>query len=164
MFFELNQPNRKHTPTTSDERSMSKQLEINNKKIYKWNLSIVQWIWFFLTKNFLFLFFIFRSDFRPTSFEKEHEIFRLRIYKVYAWGVPLIIAGTAAVLDHMKHNSANNVHLLYPRFCETEFWFAGEKCGTFFSPQWKLLNKVEQFSFTKEKEFCKRKSISVCFW
>lgn len=66
------------------------------------------------------------SDFRPTSLEKGQEIVRLRFYKVYAWGVPLIITGTAATLDHMRKNAMTEVTFLQPRFCEKEYWFAGK--------------------------------------
>lgn len=66
------------------------------------------------------------SDFRPTSLEKGQEIVRLRFYKVYAWGVPLIITGTAATLDHMRKNDMTEVTFLQPRFCEKEYWFAGK--------------------------------------
>lgn len=55
--------------------------------------------------------------------ERNQERNRLRIYKIYAFGVPLLISGIAA----MRHSSsmAGDVYL-QPRFCETEYWFAGE--------------------------------------
>lgn len=45
---------------------------------------------------------------------------------MYAWGVPLIITGTAATLDHMRKNDMTEVTFLQPRFCEKEYWFAGK--------------------------------------
>ncbi|XP_055589009.1 probable G-protein coupled receptor Mth-like 1 [Uranotaenia lowii] len=60
-------------------------------------------------------------DLRPTSLEKSQEICRLRIYEVYAWGVPLVIAGVAAILD----NLADTVYLR-PRFGERTCWFYGD--------------------------------------
>lgn len=70
-------------------------------------------------------------DFRP-NMERNQERNRLRIYKIYAFGVPLLISGIAA----MRHTSsmAGDVLYLQPRFCETEYWFAGE----FFSSFWKI--------------------------
>lgn len=63
-------------------------------------------------------------DFRPSSLERSQEKKRLRFYKIYAWGVPLIITGTATLMNHMRKT---NETFLQPRFCETEYWFAGEK-------------------------------------
>lgn len=61
------------------------------------------------------------SDLRPTSLEKSQEVCRLRIYEVYAWGVPLVIAGVAAILDNMP-----DTVYLRPRFGEQTCWFYGE--------------------------------------
>lgn len=69
---------------------------------------------------------VFR-DFRPTSLERSQEKVRLRIYKMYAWGVPLLISGCAATLDHMRKNSLTENVYLQPRFCEKEYWFAGKR-------------------------------------
>nr|CAD7405762.1 unnamed protein product [Timema poppensis] len=60
------------------------------------------------------------GDFRPSSLDKLQEVCRLRLYQVYAWGVPLIIAGVAALVDNLppSHNS-----LLRPRFGQRTCWF-----------------------------------------
>ncbi|XP_058453499.1 probable G-protein coupled receptor Mth-like 1 isoform X1 [Malaya genurostris] len=60
-------------------------------------------------------------DLRPTSLEKSQEICRLRIYEVYAWGVPLVIAGVAAILDNLP-----DTVYLRPRFGERTCWFYGD--------------------------------------
>uniref|UniRef100_A0A182QWH6 G-protein coupled receptors family 2 profile 2 domain-containing protein n=1 Tax=Anopheles farauti TaxID=69004 RepID=A0A182QWH6_9DIPT len=66
------------------------------------------------------------SDLRPTSLEKSQEICRLRIYEVYAWGVPLVIAGVAAILDNLPDS---NDTYLRPRFGEAKCWFyEGNRC------------------------------------
>lgn len=57
--------------------------------------------------------------------ERNQERTRLRIYKIYAFGIPMLIAGIAA----MRHSSSTPGDVyLQPHFCETEYWFAGE-CG-----------------------------------
>ncbi|EDS29618.1 conserved hypothetical protein [Culex quinquefasciatus] len=61
------------------------------------------------------------SDLRPTSLEKSQEICRLRIYEVYAWGVPFVIAGVAAILDNLP-----DTVYLRPRFGERTCWFYGD--------------------------------------
>uniref|UniRef100_A0A182YFZ7 G-protein coupled receptors family 2 profile 2 domain-containing protein n=1 Tax=Anopheles stephensi TaxID=30069 RepID=A0A182YFZ7_ANOST len=63
-------------------------------------------------------------DLRPTSLEKSQEICRLRIYEVYAWGVPLVIAGVAAILDNLPDS---NDTYLRPRFGEAKCWFYGKR-------------------------------------
>ncbi|CAO1351306.1 unnamed protein product [Diamesa tonsa] len=63
-------------------------------------------------------------DFRPTSLEKGQEIYRLRIYEVYAWGVPILITTIAAVLDNLPENSSET--FLRPRFGENKCWFYGD--------------------------------------
>uniref|UniRef100_A0A1Q3FUJ4 Putative g-protein coupled receptor mth-like 1 n=2 Tax=Culex tarsalis TaxID=7177 RepID=A0A1Q3FUJ4_CULTA len=60
-------------------------------------------------------------DLRPTSLEKSQEICRLRIYEVYAWGVPFVIAGVAAILDNLP-----DTVYLRPRFGERTCWFYGD--------------------------------------
>jgi hypothetical protein len=73
--------------------------------------------------NDFFVLFLFRcSDFRPTSLEKSQESCRLRIYHVWAWGVPLLIAIVAAILDQMPSDEA----ILRPRFGEKRCWFYGK--------------------------------------
>lgn len=80
------------------------------------------------SKNSFFLVFIF-SDFRPTSFERGHEIARLRIYKVYAWGLPLIIASTAIYLDNVPKQPGDLV--LRPKFGQPKCWFEEGKISYF---------------------------------
>ncbi|XP_053662114.1 probable G-protein coupled receptor Mth-like 1 [Anopheles marshallii] len=72
-------------------------------------------------------------DLRPTSLEKSQEICRLRIYEVYAWGVPLVFAGVAAILDNLPDSSDT---YLRPRFGEAKCWFYGnmEMLTYFFGP------------------------------
>lgn len=64
------------------------------------------------------------SDFRPTSMEKGQELVRMRIYNVYAWGMPIIITTVAAILDNLPESSAET--FLRPRFGENKCWFYGE--------------------------------------
>lgn len=71
-----------------------------------------------------FLFISFNRDFRPTSLEKGQEICRLRIYEVYAWGVPLLIAGVAVILDNLPESADDT--FLRPRFGEKGCWFYGK--------------------------------------
>lgn len=68
------------------------------------------------------LFCIYR-DFRPTSMEKGQELFRLRIYQAYAWGVPFIITSVAAILDILPVGA--NDAFVTPRFGKKKCWFAG---------------------------------------
>lgn len=75
-----------------------------------------------LIKNCIF-FSRFR-DFRPTSMEKSQESLRLRIYEVYAWGMPSIITIVAAVLDNLPESPTDG--FLRPRFGENKCWFYGE--------------------------------------
>jgi G protein-coupled receptor Mth (Methuselah protein) len=56
--------------------------------------------------------------------EKGQEIFRLRLYEIYAWGVPTLITLVAAVLDHLPEDP--NDAFLRPRFGENKCWFYGE--------------------------------------
>jgi hypothetical protein len=56
--------------------------------------------------------------------EKSQELVRLRIYEVYAWGVPTIITVAAAIIDNLPENSTDT--LLRPRFGENKCWFYGE--------------------------------------
>lgn len=83
-----------------------------------------------------FVIFLFHSDFRPTSLEKGQELVRLRIYQVYAWGVPLIITSVAAILDILPVTPDDG--FLRPRFGENNCWFAGRQhCPLIL--QWKHL-------------------------
>ena len=66
----------------------------------------------------------FYRDFRPTSMEKSQESLRLRIYEVYAWGMPIVITTVAAVLDNLPESPTDA--FLRPRFGENKCWFYGE--------------------------------------
>jgi G protein-coupled receptor Mth (Methuselah protein) len=48
----------------------------------------------------------------------------LRIYEIYAWGVPTLITCVAAILDHLPENP--NDSFLRPRFGENNCWFYGD--------------------------------------
>jgi hypothetical protein len=56
--------------------------------------------------------------------EKSQELVRLRIYEVYAWGVPIVITAVAAILDNLPETP--NESFLRPRFGENKCWFYGE--------------------------------------
>lgn len=56
--------------------------------------------------------------------EKGQELVRLRIYEVYAWGMPIIITIVAAILDNLPESSTET--FLRPRFGENKCWFYGE--------------------------------------
>lgn len=73
-------------------------------------------------------------DFRPTSMEKGQESIRLRIYEVYAWGMPIIITVVAAILDNLPESPTDR--FLRPRFGENKCWFYGdmEIFAYFFGP------------------------------
>lgn len=80
--------------------------------------------------NVLFCFIFFHCrDFRPTSLEKGQEVFRLRIYEVYAWGVPVLITTVAAILDNLPVRPDES--FLRPRFGENKCWFYGECCARY---------------------------------
>ncbi|XP_033225268.1 probable G-protein coupled receptor Mth-like 1 isoform X2 [Belonocnema kinseyi] len=78
-------------------------------------------------------------DLRPASLEKGQETLRLRVYAAYAWGGPLLVAGLAAVLDHLPANPTST--FLRPRFGEKRCWFYGdmEILAYFFGPVGVLL-------------------------
>lgn len=78
-------------------------------------------------------------DFRPTSLERGQEACRLRVYSVYAWGGPLLVAGAAALLDHLPPDPAYT--FLRPRFAVQRCWFYGdlEILTYFFGPVGVLL-------------------------
>lgn len=63
-------------------------------------------------------------DLRPASLEKGQETLRLRVYAAYAWGGPFLVAGVAALLDHLPSNPQYT--FLRPRFGEKQCWFYGE--------------------------------------
>lgn len=68
-------------------------------------------------------FFAFR-DLRPVSLEKGQETLRLRVYACYAWGGPFLVAGLAALLDHLPPQPQYTY--LRPRFGEKQCWFYGK--------------------------------------
>ncbi|XP_025270226.1 probable G-protein coupled receptor Mth-like 1 [Camponotus floridanus] len=78
-------------------------------------------------------------DLRPVSLEKGQETLRLRVYACYAWGGPLLVAGLAALLDHLP--SQPQYTFLRPRFGEKQCWFYGdmEILAYFFGPVGVLL-------------------------
>lgn len=73
--------------------------------------------------NIIFPLFCYR-DLRPASLEKGQETVRLRIYACYAWGGPLLVAGLAALFDHLPPQPGYT--FLRPRFGENNCWFYGE--------------------------------------
>ncbi|OAD60796.1 putative G-protein coupled receptor Mth-like 1 [Eufriesea mexicana] len=64
---------------------------------------------------------IISKDLRPASLEKGQETLRLRVYACYAWGGPLLVAGLAALLDHLPPQPQYT--FLRPRFGEKQCWF-----------------------------------------
>ncbi|KAH0561013.1 hypothetical protein KQX54_011085 [Cotesia glomerata] len=74
------------------------------------------------------------QDLRPASLEKSQEILRLRVYACYAWGGPFLVAGLAALLDHLPAQPHNP--FLRPRFGEKMCWFYGDReiLAYFFGP------------------------------
>ncbi|XP_014478763.1 PREDICTED: probable G-protein coupled receptor Mth-like 1 [Dinoponera quadriceps] len=78
-------------------------------------------------------------DLRPVSLEKGQETLRLRVYGCYAWGGPFLVAGLAALLDHLPPQPQYTY--LRPRFGEKQCWFYGdmEILAYFFGPVGVLL-------------------------
>lgn len=72
-----------------------------------------------------FLFSSFCRDFRPTSLEKGQELVRLRIYAIYAWGVPFVIMTIALILDNLPEGG-----FLQPNFGKTKCGFEGKLRAT----------------------------------
>lgn len=112
----------------------------------KWNregaegADIYLWLWYFISLRFSqcrafssqsprssltdsSLFVAFR-DLRPVSLEKGQETLRLRVYACYAWGGPFLVAGLAALLDHLPPQPQYT--FLRPRFGEKQCWFYGK--------------------------------------
>lgn len=87
-----------------------------------------------------FFFLIFYRDFRPTSLEKGQELCRLRIYEVYAWGVPLLISGVAAILDNLPETPGDT--FLRPRFGQNRCWFFGKSSIFIFSIFYPVISVV----------------------
>uniref|UniRef100_A0A8D8LLW3 Probable G-protein coupled receptor Mth-like 1 n=1 Tax=Cacopsylla melanoneura TaxID=428564 RepID=A0A8D8LLW3_9HEMI len=63
-------------------------------------------------------------DIRPTSLDKTQETFRLRMYELYAWGVPLVISGIGALMDLLPSEYQPN--MMKPKFGEKRCWFYGD--------------------------------------
>lgn len=66
----------------------------------------------------------FSRDLRPANLDKGQEACRLRLYQLYAWGVPLVIATLAAVLDRIPPDQY--MSLIRPKFGEHRCWFYGK--------------------------------------
>jgi hypothetical protein len=56
--------------------------------------------------------------------EKGQETLRLRIYELYAWGMPILITIVGIILDNLPKSP--NEKFLRPRFGENKCWFYGE--------------------------------------
>ncbi|KAK9890250.1 hypothetical protein WA026_010362 [Henosepilachna vigintioctopunctata] len=63
-------------------------------------------------------------DLRPQNIEKSQERCRLRLYKLYAWGIPLLIVTIGVILDSLPDPENK---LIKPRFGENKCWFESEK-------------------------------------
>lgn len=61
--------------------------------------------------------------------EKGQELVRLRIYAVYAWGVPFVIMTIALILDNLPDHY---VTILRPNFGKTQCGFEGKSAFTKF--------------------------------
>ncbi|XP_017869613.1 PREDICTED: probable G-protein coupled receptor Mth-like 1 [Drosophila arizonae] len=59
-------------------------------------------------------------DFRPSSLERNQESIRLRLYSVYAWGLPLLICAIAAFVDQLPETETS---MLRPGFGQPFCWF-----------------------------------------
>lgn len=75
---------------------------------------------------------VFFRDLRPANLDKGQEACRLRLYQLYAWGVPLVIATLAAVLDRISPEQY--VSLIRPKFGEHRCWFYGKSRLKFYQP------------------------------
>ena len=58
---------------------------------------------------------------RPTNLEKNQEVFRYRLCKLYAWGVPFLIIISGYIMDTFPHFP----EYLRPQFDEKTYWFHG---------------------------------------
>lgn len=67
---------------------------------------------------------VFSRDLRPANLDKGQEACRLRLYQLYAWGVPFVIATLAAVLDRIPPDQY--VSLIRPKFGKHRCWFYGK--------------------------------------
>ncbi|XP_050545730.1 probable G-protein coupled receptor Mth-like 1 [Daktulosphaira vitifoliae] len=63
-------------------------------------------------------------DLRPANLDKGQEACRFRLYQLYAWGVPFVIATLAAVIDRIPPDQY--ISLVRPKFGEHRCWFYGD--------------------------------------
>jgi len=63
-------------------------------------------------------------DLRPASVDRSQEVMRVRLYELYAWGGPLVIAGVAATLDLLPRDALPS-DILRPGFGQDKCWFRG---------------------------------------
>ncbi|XP_063239036.1 probable G-protein coupled receptor Mth-like 1 [Bacillus rossius redtenbacheri] len=77
-------------------------------------------------------------DLRPANMDKGQELRRLRVYQLYAWGFPVLVAGLAVLVDNLP---AEYGSLLRPRFGRHSCWFYGDKeiLAYFYAPVGVLL-------------------------
>lgn len=101
--------------------------DVSNKTICVYTAVLMH---FFLLSAFFWLntmcfniWWTFR-DLRPQSVEKSQERCRLKLYEIYAWGVPFLLAGVAAFLTYIDDPNNN---LLKPGFGQSNCWFGGDK-------------------------------------
>lgn len=94
--------------------------------------------------------------------EKSQESLRLRIYEVYAWGMPIIITIVAAVLDNLPESP--NDGFLRPRFGENKCWFYGEFLISFIflSSKKKCNRRSKLRKKCKEKQHTKNENFKKC--
>lgn len=91
--------------------------------------------------------------------EKSQESLRLRIYEIYAWGMPTIITIVAAVLDNLPETG--NDRFLRPHFGENKCWFNGKFLITIFrcmnisnKELWMYFKKACLHAETTKKKSC----------
>lgn len=72
------------------------------------------------------MFFAILETFDRQHWNEVKRKFDYAFIKCTRGGVPFLISGTAAIMDHMRKNSTAEETYLQPKFCETEYWFAGE--------------------------------------
>lgn len=116
------------------------------QNFFNWMTSVAVWS----CKNSFILYD--SSDFRP-SMERNQERNRLRIYKIYAFGIPLLIAGIAAMRHSSSSSTAGDDVYLQPRFCETEYWFAGKFWANGEGDDEKKRVNIHTYSFMFSKFF-----------
>lgn len=97
-------------------------------------LSMALGMYFFFLSAFFWLntmcfniWWTFR-DLRPQSTEKRQERLRLRIYEVYAWGIPLVATATAGIVDKTDFD------FIKPKFGQGMCWFTNNMLLYFYGP------------------------------